>query len=63
MAELDPRWEWYEVTKFGDAEPQYMKLRCNHLDVVPVEDVFGERVIAHLCLTCDAQLPEWFVTR
>lgn len=55
MTDLDPRWEWIELRRLGDAEPTYLKGTCNHLDVVPVE-AGGERV-ARLCLTCDAQLP------
>jgi hypothetical protein len=32
---------------------------CHHLEVVPVQDVFGE-IVAQLCLICDAQLPaDW----
>jgi hypothetical protein len=54
--ELDPRWDWVEVTAWGDPEPVYVKGRCNHLEVEPVESVSGE-LVARLCLTCDAQLP------
>lgn len=55
---LDPRWQWIEERTFGDPEPTYVRGSCNHLDVVPVES--GGLVVAHLCLTCDAQLPgEW----
>jgi hypothetical protein len=57
-SDLDPRWQWHDVTTLGDRDRRYVKGRCNHLDVVPVESS-GETV-AHLCLTCDAQLPqEW----
>ncbi len=54
--ELDPRWEWRDVTALGDLEPRYVKIRCNHLDTVPVDLLTGQ-VVARLCLTCDAQLP------
>ena len=54
--DLDPRWEWVELRRFGDPQPTYVKGACNHLEVVPVES--GGEVVAHLCLTCDAQLPE-----
>jgi hypothetical protein len=66
MDELDPRWEWIEITKFGDATPRYMKGHCNHLEVVPVyaqndlDRLLGEdpgTPVARLCRTCDAQLP------
>lgn len=56
---LDPRWEWIEVAELG-RESNYVRGRCNHLpgEVVPVESD-GETV-AHLCKTCDTQLPaEW----
>lgn len=55
MSDLDPRWKWVEVRRLGDREPTYIKGSCNHLDVVPVES--GGETVAHLCLTCDAQLP------
>lgn len=53
---LDPRWEWIEVTQFGSQGSQWIKGPCRHADVVPVE--IGGETVAHLCLTCDAQLPE-----
>ena len=56
---LDERWEWVEITRMQDAGPTYMRGRCRHLEVVPVESTDGETV-AHLCTTCDSQLPkEW----
>jgi len=57
---MDPRWQWVEITTWGDPAPVYVKGKCNHTDVVPVEagGIFGDgEVLAHLCLTCDAQLP------
>lgn len=58
MSDLDPRWEWCEITTLADPNPAFIKTRCNHLEVVVVESA-GETV-AHLCLTCDEQLPaEW----
>jgi hypothetical protein len=68
MSDQDPRWEWIEITKFGDPGPVYMKGSCNHLDVVPVDArdwitrslAQDGEIIAHLCLTCDTQVPaEW----
>lgn len=59
--ELDPRWNWVEVREFGEPGPTYIRGLCNHLprEVVPVESAEGETV-AHLCQTCDTQLPaEW----
>lgn len=55
MTELDPHWDWHDVTALGDREPQYIKGRCNHLETLPVES--AGKVVARLCLTCDAQLP------
>lgn len=58
MSDLDPRWEWTEIHVWGKADPIYHQGRCNHLEVVPVDS--GGQTVAHLCLTCDAQLPaEW----
>ena len=51
---LDPRWEWSEVRRLCDKEPTYIKGRCLHLDVVPVET--GGECVAGLCMTCDEQL-------
>ena len=59
MTDLDPRWEWVEITALTDRAPRYLKARCNHLEVVPVESAAGE-VVAHLCLTCDEQLSEYW---
>jgi hypothetical protein len=55
VVELDPRWDWIEVTAIGDREPRYIKGQCKHLVVVRVES--GGEVVARLCLTCDCQLP------
>jgi hypothetical protein len=52
--ELDPRWDWVEVPRFGDPGPAYIKGKCRHLELVPIESVTGE-VVAKLCLTCDRQ--------
>lgn len=51
----DPRWEWVEVSTVG-GDSYWIKGRCRHTDVVPVESA-GE-IVAHLCKTCDQQLPE-----
>lgn len=59
---LDPRWQWVEIRALCDTEPRYERGRCNHLEVVPVRqsEKLGGEVVAHLCLTCDEQLPaEW----
>lgn len=56
---LDPRWEWIETYSLGSASPTFIKGHCRHVEVVPVDSTQGETV-AHLCLTCDGQLPaEW----
>jgi hypothetical protein len=62
MTDLDPRWEWVEERRLCDPEPTYVRGGCNHLEVVPVETTAGGIVetVAHMCLTCDTQLPaEW----
>jgi hypothetical protein len=53
--DLDPHWEWHEVTVMGDQERQYVKGLCRHLETVPVESVTGE-IVAYLCITCDSQI-------
>lgn len=60
MSDLDPRWEWYETRKLS-GEVTYHKGRCKHMEVEPV--VSSGETVAHLCLTCDEQLPgEWIDT-
>jgi len=54
--ELDARYDWVEIAEFGKPGPEYIRGRCRHLEVIPVEGVFGG-VVAQLCLTCDEQLP------
>jgi hypothetical protein len=54
--DLDPRWEWQEVTVFGDPGPRYIKIYCRHTETIPVLSVTGE-IVAQLCRTCDMQLP------
>jgi hypothetical protein len=54
--ELDPRWDWFDIRTMGDPGPVWIKVRCRHSDIVPVESVTGGQV-AQLCLTCDSQLP------
>lgn len=52
-AVLDPRWEWMLIERMGMGD-EWIKVRCRHVEVVPVEAVAGE-VVAQLCLTCDTQ--------
>jgi hypothetical protein len=52
--DLDPRWDWIEIPKFGKREPDYIRGACRHTELIPVESVSGE-VVAKLCLTCDQQ--------
>lgn len=56
-SKLDPRWEWHEISTYSQPGPSYVRGLCKHREVVPVESVGGE-VVAHLCTTCDQQLPE-----
>lgn len=60
--ELDPRWEWVEVTTISDPAPRYIRGACNHLEVAPVTSMVDGEVLAGLCLTCDAQLPAGMVS-
>ena len=66
MSELRLRWEWIEITQFGSPGPEYVKGQCRHLETTPIysQDALDRQLgwdvgapIAHLCLTCDAQLP------
>jgi hypothetical protein len=55
--QLDPRWRWIEARSLSGTV-RYRKAGCNHLEVEPATS--GGQVVAHLCRTCDAQLPaEW----
>lgn len=56
MTDLDPHWEWAEIGIVGEVAVHYVKVRCLHLETVPVDLLSGE-VIAQLCLTCDTPLP------
>lgn len=53
QVELAPRWEWVDVSAFGDQPATtFVKGYCKHLEQEPVTDVTGEQV-AVLCRTCD----------
>jgi len=54
--ELDPRWEWLRVERLGMPD-EWIKIRCLHAEVIPVESIVTGETLAHLCLTCDEQLP------
>lgn len=56
VKQLDPRWEWINITTFGGA-PEYLRGACRHLTPVEVRSVVDGRLLAHLCPDCDAQLP------
>lgn len=59
MSDLDPRWEWVEITTWGGPE-EWIKGACNHLTPAPVHAEPTGELVAHLCPDCDAQLPkEW----
>ena len=57
LPELDPRWEWFDVTIVGDHERRYVKGRCHHMETIPVESMVTGETLARLCLTCDSQIP------
>jgi hypothetical protein len=60
--QLDPRWEWFEVTAVGDRERHYVKGMCRHVETVPVRSAVTGETLARLCLTCDAQFNAPWVT-
>ena len=51
---LDPRWEWENVSTVTGDE-QWVKIRCRHIELLPVRDV-AEALVAFLCQTCGRQL-------
>lgn len=55
--DFDPHWGWDKIL-CGDGSTHYLRGSCRHLEVDPVES--DGNVVAHLCRTCDQQLPaEW----
>lgn len=52
-------WEWIELrTLCGEVD--YVKGRCKHLAITPVDLILTGEVVAQLCLNCNTQLPaEW----
>lgn len=52
-ADLDPRWDWVEISTFGQPGPEYIRGECRHTEIVPVES--GGELVAKLCVTCDTQ--------
>ena len=59
--ELDPRWEWIYCPTLGGRSfgSDYVKGRCNHLEVVAVQNLDGD-LVAQLCATCDTH---WYAGR
>jgi hypothetical protein len=58
--ELDPRWEWIDVSSYGEMPgTTFVKGRCNYLKVETVHNLDGE-VVALLCTTCDTR---WYAGR
>lgn len=53
----DPRFEWVSITNFSDANPRWIKGRCNHLTPAPVDLRTGE-LVAWWCPDCGEQF-EW----
>lgn len=57
MIDLDPRWEWVDVSTYGEGPgTTFAKGYCNHLELEPVLNIEGVEV-AQLCRTCGQQLP------
>lgn len=57
MTELDSRWEWHRTQAFGMRD-RYVRSRCKHLEVVPVDSIVTGETLAWLCVTCDEQLAQ-----
>jgi len=56
-ADLDPHWNWFEITALGDPCARWLRGPCRHLDVHLVTSTMTGEPLAQLCATCDAQLP------
>lgn len=57
MPDLDPRWDWVDVSTVEEGYgTTFVKGSCRHTEMVPVELLSGE-VAAQLCVTCDRQFP------
>jgi hypothetical protein len=54
--DLDPRWEWIEITTYGYGT-EYLRGACRHLTPVEVRSTLTGELLAHLCPDCDTQLP------
>lgn len=51
--ELDPRWEWADVSSLGEGpRTTFVRAYCKHLEVEPVLDLDDE-LVAQVCKTCD----------
>lgn len=48
--DLDPRWEWVDVTTF-DGKPTWIKGRCNHLLSERTSVLDGDSILDR-CVTC-----------
>lgn len=57
--DLDPRWDWDEVVNGWGEHVTWLKT-CRHTEIEQVES--GGEIVAHLCLTCNHQLPAEMVT-
>lgn len=51
--------EVIDVSTWGRV--QYLEMSCPHNLVIPIESALDpSEIIAHLCLRCDEQLPDWW---
>ncbi|WP_318205373.1 hypothetical protein [Streptomyces sp. SCL15-4] len=55
-ADLDPRWDWVEITTVGYGT-EYLRGACRHLTPTEVRSTVTDELLAYLCPDCDAQLP------
>jgi hypothetical protein len=55
--EHEPEFDHHEFLKLNGAV-RHVVGRCHHANVLPVVSL-GE-LVAHLCIDCDTQLPDWY---
>jgi hypothetical protein len=56
VTQRDPRYRWHEIGCLESEATEWIRGSCRHVEVVPV--VSGGETVAHLCTTCNEQLPE-----
>lgn len=54
--DLDPRYEWIEVTDLGREESTFIQGPCRHIEMDRAEETEDGRVSAFRCRTCGEML-------